>query len=154
MNGVPDKPWVRSLPATDPQRKTATLRPAAARWPNCLSCASLSGCCSMVEPQLPKLMTWVRFPSPAPIPSRQCNTRLGVKRSVVATHLCDCSIIERRSVRALRPIAIRQTPGIRFCAKVFTCGVVGWFPGKGSIQQTLPLEACADIYVTYALLAT
>ena len=27
---------------------------------------SLSGCSSMVEPQLPKLMTWVRFPSPAP----------------------------------------------------------------------------------------
>jgi 4-alpha-glucanotransferase len=25
-----------------------------------------SGCSSMVEPQLPKLMTWVRFPSPAP----------------------------------------------------------------------------------------
>ncbi len=24
------------------------------------------GCSSMVEPQLPKLMTWVRFPSPAP----------------------------------------------------------------------------------------
>src|SRR5689334_2217963 len=25
------------------------------------------GCSSMVEPQLPKLMTWVRFPSPAPL---------------------------------------------------------------------------------------
>ena len=24
------------------------------------------GCSSMVEPQLPKLMMWVRFPSPAP----------------------------------------------------------------------------------------
>ena len=25
-----------------------------------------SGCSSMVEPQLPKLIAWVRFPSPAP----------------------------------------------------------------------------------------
>jgi hypothetical protein len=28
------------------------------------------GCSSMVELQLPKLLTWVRFPSPAPLPSR------------------------------------------------------------------------------------
>ncbi len=33
----------------------------------------LCGCSSMVEPQLPKLMTWVRFPSPAPIPPPLCS---------------------------------------------------------------------------------
>ncbi len=30
----------------------------------------VSGCSSMVELQLPKLLTWVRFPSPAPIPKQ------------------------------------------------------------------------------------
>ena len=49
--------------------------PELSGW-NTLQCAAiefktysvhpLSGCSSMVERQLPKLDTWVRFPSPAP----------------------------------------------------------------------------------------
>ena len=31
-----------------------------------LGASQYSGCSSTVESQLPKLMTWVRFPSPAP----------------------------------------------------------------------------------------
>ncbi len=34
------------------------------------------GCSSMVELQLPKLLTWVRFPSPAPLP-KQCQASRG-----------------------------------------------------------------------------
>ena len=33
------------------------------------------GCSSMVEPELPKLLTWVRFPSPAPFSHRCIATR-------------------------------------------------------------------------------
>ena len=40
------------------------------------------GCSSMVELQLPKLLTWVRFPSPAP--------SYGVTRQCAATQEVDC----------------------------------------------------------------
>jgi hypothetical protein len=56
-------------PAVPPSRKPihgeAWKRTCGTRDPALESL--LRGCGSMVEPQLPKLKTWVRFPSPAPI---------------------------------------------------------------------------------------
>src|SRR3546814_6377178 len=45
-----------------------------------LQCRSPSGCSSMVELQLPKLLAWVRFPSPAP--SHSCGRRHLLSRPV------------------------------------------------------------------------
>ena len=44
-----------------------------------LESGRIGGCCSMVEPQLPKLMTGVRFPSPAP--EALLRTRRGARPS-------------------------------------------------------------------------
>src|SRR4029077_673175 len=41
------------------------------------------GCSSMVELQLPKLLTWVRFPSPAPIPASASQPLKSVAGEVV-----------------------------------------------------------------------
>jgi hypothetical protein len=38
-----------------------------------LSQSAMRGCSSMAELQLPKLITWVRFPSPAPTPILFCH---------------------------------------------------------------------------------
>jgi hypothetical protein len=56
---VPGTPAGGELPRCGAERRTSTFAAAvAAPWPR--------GCSSMVEPQLPKLVTGVRFPSPAP----------------------------------------------------------------------------------------
>jgi hypothetical protein len=49
---------------------SCSLRQRPNEYPSCgISCKINMGrgCSSMVELQLPKLLTWVRFPSPAPV---------------------------------------------------------------------------------------
>jgi hypothetical protein len=49
----------------------------------------LRGRSSMVELQLPKLLTWVRFPSPAPLPPRRrLRRQLGFQRTPMLRLIC------------------------------------------------------------------
>src|SRR3546814_9435415 len=50
-----------------------------------LQCRSPSGCSSMVELQLPKLLAWVRFPSPAP-PHHSADFRRSPRESASRCH--------------------------------------------------------------------
>src|ERR1035438_9425916 len=59
QNGPVDR-FERQTPGAQAEGRAKT--PAACYK----SALTMSGCSSMVERQLPKLHTWVRFPSPAP----------------------------------------------------------------------------------------
>ncbi len=65
----------------------------------------IRGCSSMVELQLPKLLTWVRFPSPAPIPlhasGRPC-------RLQCEAHCCQRSRVHSAAARCIAADASKR----------------------------------------------
>ena len=63
-------PWARGSgrPAPQPSERDQPRNRIARSHLDSLISRNPCGCSSMVELQLPKLLTWVRFPSPAPSP--------------------------------------------------------------------------------------
>jgi hypothetical protein len=55
---------------TGPLRTSKMAAHGCGRRPTAHKIPVPRGCSSMVELQLPKLLTWVRFPSPAPFPAK------------------------------------------------------------------------------------
>ena len=70
-------PWARGSgrPAPQPSERGQPRNRIARSHLDSLISRNPCGCSSMVELQLPKLLTWVRFPSPAPLPRRRQASR-------------------------------------------------------------------------------
>ncbi len=80
--------------------------PATGRGPNCILGENrlkgrLRGCSSMVERQLPKLHTRVRFPSPAPVSARPCPIR---RRCIARDGVTGCCVAARRQLICCREL--------------------------------------------------
>ncbi len=71
-------------------------------WPRgtCIESPPARGCSSMVELQLPKLLTWVRFPSPAPRSRQRISEPSGSRRAAPASSPRNVARSAGRSRRA------------------------------------------------------